>query len=144
MTACHKAAALAALLLLASCAIHARSAAQVYRFKQMEPCPATRQSRGPCPGWQVDHITPLCAGGDDKAWNMQWLSVDDHRFKTFVDVGECRRKRFGTSIRPKQIGLSDTSWIRNNNPSEMNASELLTASCNQRSVTLRHCSASIA
>ena len=93
MTAWSKAAGLAALLLLASCATHARSAAQVYRFKQMEPCPATGQSKGPCPGWQVDHIIPLCAGGDDKLWNMQWLSVDDHRFKTFVDVRECLRKR---------------------------------------------------
>lgn len=103
MTACHKAAALAALLLLASCAIHARSAAQVYRFKQMEPCPATGQSQGPCPGWQVDHITPLCAGGDDKTWNMQWLSVDDHRFKTFVDVKACRGNHSTTQKRRQLI-----------------------------------------
>lgn len=93
MTAWHKASALAALLLLASCDTHARSAAQVYRFRQMEPCPATGQTRGACPGWQVDHINPLCAGGADHPRNFQWITVLDHRFKTFVDVRECRKQR---------------------------------------------------
>ena len=96
MTAWSKAAGLATLLLLVSHTAHARSSAQVYRFKQMEPCPATGQSKGPCPGWQVDHIIPLCAGGDDKLWNMQWLSVGDHRWKTFVDIKECNRNRLTT------------------------------------------------
>lgn len=86
----HKGAVIA-LLLISSCAALARSAAQVYRFRQAEPCPATGQHRGACPGWQVDHVVPLCAGGSDSPDNMQWITVTDHRFKTFVDVRECRK-----------------------------------------------------
>ena len=70
-----------------------RSRTEVQRFKQMEPCPETGRSRGACPGWQVDHITPLCAGGADKSWNMQWIRTDDHRMKTHVDVRECRKMK---------------------------------------------------
>lgn len=81
------------LCLVISTQSHGRSAAQLYRFKQMEPCPITQHHKGRCPGWEVDHITPLCAGGDDKTWNMQWLTRADHRLKTLVDVRECRRQR---------------------------------------------------
>lgn len=70
-----------------------RSAAEVLAFKRHNPCPSTGRQRGACPGFEVDHITPLCAGGPDTQANMQWLSVDDHRFKTRVDVRECRRMR---------------------------------------------------
>lgn len=70
-----------------------RSAAEVSAFKRHNPCPATGRQRGACPGFEVDHITPLCAGGPDTRTNMQWLSVEDHRFKTRVDVRECRRIR---------------------------------------------------
>lgn len=103
----HKAAFLLALLLAIPTA-QARSAAQVYRFKQMEPCPATGKSRGPCPGWQVDHITPLCAGGDDKPLNMQWITVTDHKWKTFVDVRECRKKQESSKWQIKHNQLSET------------------------------------
>jgi hypothetical protein len=41
----------------------------------------------------VDHRDPLCAGGRDHRSNMQWLSNEDHRFKTLVDVRECRKLR---------------------------------------------------
>lgn len=68
-----------------------RSAAEVLAFKRHNPCPATGLRRGACPGWDVDHVRPLCAGGEDTASNMQWLSKEDHRFKTLVDVRECRR-----------------------------------------------------
>ena len=70
-----------------------RDRAQVNHFKALQPCPATGRARGACPGWEVDHIIPLCAGGPDHFENMQWITVDDHRFKTFVDVRECRRRR---------------------------------------------------
>lgn len=67
--------------------------AQVRAFRAEHPCPATGLKRGACPGWQVDHIIPLCAGGEDRPGNMHWLAVDDHRFKTLVDVRECRRAK---------------------------------------------------
>lgn len=70
-----------------------RSRAAVRDFRTMHACPATASHRGPCPGFQVDHVSPLCAGGDDAPSNMQWISVDDHRFKTLVDVRECRKLR---------------------------------------------------
>lgn len=70
-----------------------RDRAQVRAFRAENPCPATGRTRGACPGYHVDHITPLCAGGPDRPENMQWITKEDHRFKTLVDVKECRRAR---------------------------------------------------
>lgn len=88
---------LAALLALILAAAQAqpiqRSAAEVRAFRAEHPCPATGRTRGACPGWAVDHILPLCAGGQDRPANMQWISEADHRFKTLVDVRECRKLR---------------------------------------------------
>lgn len=68
-----------------------RDRAQVRAFRADHPCPATGRTRGACPGHHVDHIVPLCAGGADRPENMQWISKEDHRWKTFVDVRECRK-----------------------------------------------------
>lgn len=70
-----------------------RDRAQVRAFRTEHPCPATGRTRGACPGWHVDHVTPLCAGGADRPHNMQWITKEDHRFKTYVDVRECRKAR---------------------------------------------------
>lgn len=70
-----------------------RSPAQVRAFRAVHACPVTGLHRGACPGWQVDHVRPLCSGGEDGPGNMQWLAVEDHRFKTWVDVRECRKLR---------------------------------------------------
>ena len=70
-----------------------RDRAQVRAFRAENPCPATGLRRGACPGYHVDHITPLCAGGPDRPENMQWITKEDHRFKTLVDVKECRKSR---------------------------------------------------
>jgi hypothetical protein len=70
-----------------------RSAAEVRAFRAENPCPTTGHTRGPCPGWQVDHPKALCAGGEDSRKNMAWLSVEDHKWKTFVDARECRKLR---------------------------------------------------
>lgn len=67
-----------------------RSGAEVLAFKRHNACPATGLYRGKCPGYQVDHIVPLCADGDDKPANMQWLSIEAHRKKTRNDVRRCR------------------------------------------------------
>lgn len=89
---------LGAAALLAAClvaaAAHAaipRDRSEVRAFRALNPCPATGQIKGVCPGFHVDHIMPLCAGGPDHRSNMQWITVQDHRFKTLVDVRECRR-----------------------------------------------------
>lgn len=70
-----------------------RDRAQIRAFRAETPCPATGLKRGGCPGWDVDHIIPLCAGGADHPSNLQWLAKDDHKWKTFVDVRECRKAR---------------------------------------------------
>ncbi len=70
-----------------------RDKAQVRAFRNEQPCPATGLKRGACPGWHVDHIIALCAGGEDHPRNMQWITKEDHRFKTLVDVRECRKAK---------------------------------------------------
>lgn len=70
-----------------------RDRAQVRAFRAETPCPATGRTRGACPGYHVDHITPLCAGGPDHPSNLQWITREDHRFKTLVDVRECRKAK---------------------------------------------------
>jgi hypothetical protein len=85
----------AALLLaaLAGAAISGpRSAAERAAFVRENPCPSTGLRRGACPGWQVDHMHPLCSGGIDHRDNMNWITVDAHRVKTRQDVRYCRRK----------------------------------------------------
>lgn len=64
---------LLAFLLLQSPEILAqRNLAQRAAFVRTHPCPATGKSRGACPGWVVDHVIPLCAGGLDAPENMAW------------------------------------------------------------------------
>jgi len=55
------------------------SKAAVAEFKRANPCPATGQAQGACPGYRVDHIVPLCAEGEDVAANLQWQAVADTR-----------------------------------------------------------------
>lgn len=71
----------------------ARSAAARSSFHASNPCPATSNTRGPCPGWEVDHITPLKCGGPDAPENMQWLTVEQHRAKTKAEAKLCRPKK---------------------------------------------------
>lgn len=93
-----------ACLALAACAaviggaVDARDAAYRSRavradFMREHPCPATGARRGACPGYQVDHRTPLCNGGADHADNLQWLSVEAHKHKTRTDVRLCRMRK---------------------------------------------------
>ena len=70
-----------------------RLATAVRAFRDENPCPSTGKTHGACPGWQVDHPDPLCRGGKDHKDNMQWITVEDHKWKTFVDVRECRKFR---------------------------------------------------
>lgn len=92
--------AIAALLLLAGLIAAAdarpqRSAAEVLAFKRANPCPSTGLRSGACPGHQVDHANPICAGGADNRENMQWLTTEEHRMKTRSDVRMCRLHRTG-------------------------------------------------
>jgi hypothetical protein len=68
----------------------ARSKAQVKHFKKLHPCPATGRARGPCPGYVVDHIKPLCAGGPDRPRNMQWQTAAEAKIKDRAERAQCR------------------------------------------------------
>ena len=68
-----------------------RSPAQRAAFMRHHPCPATGRSRGACPGYVVDHIEPLCAGGPDNPGNMQWQTVEEGKEKDRKEREMCRR-----------------------------------------------------
>jgi hypothetical protein len=73
----------------ATAAAH-RSRAARAEFQRAVPCPSTGQPRGPCPGYVVDHIAPLCAGGADAPGNMQWQAVAESRVKDRDERAYCR------------------------------------------------------
>lgn len=58
-----------------------RSATEISAFKRANPCPATGERRGACPGWVVDHMWPLACGGEDHPRNMQWQTVEEAKAK---------------------------------------------------------------
>ena len=77
---------------IAFCKQH-RSARAISEFKQQQPCPSTGLSKGSCHGYIVDHIVPLCAGGQDDPSNMQWQTVQDAKAKDKVEWKQCRELR---------------------------------------------------
>lgn len=69
-----------------------RSKAERAAFQREHPCPSTGKPRGRCPGYVVDHIKPLCAGGPDKPWNMQWQSIADAKAKDRGERAQCAKR----------------------------------------------------
>lgn len=69
-----------------------RSQALRAEFQRTHPCPSTGETRGACPGYQVDHREALVCGGRDELGNLQWLTVEEHRAKTRVEVKLCRSR----------------------------------------------------
>jgi hypothetical protein len=72
---------------------HKRDPYQRAAFAKAHPCPATGKARGACPGYVVDHIKPLCAGGVDRPSNMQWQTVKEAKIKDRLEARECSRIR---------------------------------------------------
>ena len=62
-------------------------------FMKKHPCPANGNTRGACPGYVVDHVKPLCAGGADHPSNMQWQTREEAKIKDRREVEQCRRFR---------------------------------------------------
>lgn len=62
-------------------------------FRKQNPCPATGRTKGACPGYVVDHIWPLCAGGADHPKNMQWQTVAAGKKKDREEAAECAEIR---------------------------------------------------
>lgn len=67
-----------------------RSAEAKSAFRREHPCPATGRIKGPCPGYVIDHVTPLCACGADAPQNMQWQTVEDGKAKDRLERRLCR------------------------------------------------------
>jgi hypothetical protein len=67
-----------------------RNPAQRAAFIRNHPCPVTGRNRGACPGYIVDHIEPLCAGGLDNPGNMQWQTVMEAKEKDRKEREMCR------------------------------------------------------
>jgi hypothetical protein len=81
------------LLSLLTSQADARDRAQRTAFFHDHPCPATSETHGACPGWVVDHITPLCAGGADDPGNMQWQELAESKVKDKEEWRTCRLLR---------------------------------------------------
>lgn len=66
-----------------------RSRAAKAEFQRQHPCPTSGKPRGACPGFIIDHVLPLCAGGADAPSNMQWQTSADARMKDQREAREC-------------------------------------------------------
>lgn len=64
-----------------------RSAAAIYQFKKQTGYLDGR------PGYIIDHVVPLCAGGADDPSNMQWQTIEEANKKDRLERLECRSKR---------------------------------------------------
>lgn len=72
---------LVALLCFNASAKTHRSTTTRHAFVKQQACPATDRHRLPCPGYIIDHITPLACGGQDTPANMQWQTKADAKAK---------------------------------------------------------------
>lgn len=62
-------------------------------FIKSHPCPANGHTHGRCPGYIVDHVKPLCAGGPDRPSNMQWQTIKEAKIKDRDERKTCARER---------------------------------------------------
>lgn len=67
-------------------------------FRAAHPCPATGLSTPRCPGWIIDHVIPLCAGGPDKPSNMAWQTVADAKVKDRAERKLCASERASSPV----------------------------------------------
>lgn len=71
----------------------ARSRATVQQFMRSYPPPPWCQTAGKYDGkkCEVDHAIPLCAGGPDETWNLQYQRRSDADKKDKLEARLCRQ-----------------------------------------------------
>lgn len=74
-----------------------RHAVTVRQFQKQTGFPKGR------PGWVVDHIIPLCAGGPDVVLNMQWQTSAESYVKDKYERQICRSMRTQGFILTRQV-----------------------------------------
>jgi hypothetical protein len=62
-----------------------RSSNAKHEFQRSHPCPSNGRTSGGCPGYVVDHVTPLKRGGADAPNNMQWQTKEQAKAKDKVE-----------------------------------------------------------
>ena len=62
-----------------------RSSKATSAFKSQHACPSTGKHSGACPGYVIDHVTPLKRGGADSPSNMQWQTKEAAKAKDRVE-----------------------------------------------------------
>ena len=60
------------------------------QFKLANPCPSNGRNYGACPGYIIDHITPIACGGADDPSNMQWQTKTDAKLKDKWERKSCQ------------------------------------------------------
>lgn len=66
-----------------------RSAAAKSAFQRSHPCPSKGATTESCPGYILDHVTPLACGGADVPANMQWQTVAAAKEKDKTERAGC-------------------------------------------------------
>lgn len=72
---------------------HHRSQSAKREFAQTHPCPSTGERKPSCPGYVLDHVAPLCAGGKDAPSNLQWQEREESLVKDREERRLCARLR---------------------------------------------------
>jgi hypothetical protein len=68
-----------------------RKPSTVREFRKLNACPTTGKVQTTCPGYVIDHIIPLCAGGPDDVSNMMWQTQAASYKKDVMERAICRR-----------------------------------------------------
>lgn len=87
------------LLMLSTAAVSAgqqRSFKAKREFARAVPCPSTWRYIPHCPGYVIDHVAPLCAGGADTPANMQWQTREQSLVKDRDERKQCAALRRGS------------------------------------------------
>lgn len=80
----------------ASAAAAPRSKKVLSDFAKLQKCPSTGLSKYPCPGYQADHVIPICAGGPDRVENLQWTEAKEAAARDRWEKQMCAKlRKFG-------------------------------------------------